>query len=180
MPSGLTEALLRKGAAVLAVNHYSGVEVSDQFTNFFCTYNRTKLQNRVRDLVTVCAGANLIDPRGPSPFQVTLTGTGQAGVWALLAAPAADAVVADVARLDTTDEQGFLAANLFCPGLLTIGGPEGGAMLSAPHPLLLHNTGTKFATARVQATYKVADAAGKIRIASNRLSDREIAEWVMQ
>jgi hypothetical protein len=179
-PRELAEAALKQGLAVFLVNRYSGIESSDQFANFYCTYNLTKLQTRVRDLATVCAAASSMDPRKSISFRVILAGTRQAGIWALLAAPAADAVVADVAALDTADEQAFLATDLFCPGLLSIGGPEGAAMLAAPHWLLLHNTGAKFATSHLQSTYKAASVSGRIRIDSSRLTDREIVTWLGQ
>jgi dienelactone hydrolase len=177
-PSGLTEAILQKGIAVLAVNGYSSAEPSDQFTNFYCTYNRTKLQSRVRDLLTVCASTETIDPRGPIPFRVALAGTGSAGLWALLAAPGAEAVAADAASVNSEGERALLAPDVFCPGLLAMGGFEAGPMLVPTHPLLVHNTGEGFTTRGIQAAYKVADASAKLRLLSTQVGDREIAEWL--
>jgi len=177
-PQGLAETILHLGQAVIQIDRFSGGEPSDQFENYYSTYNRTKLQARVRDLLTVCAAADSIDPRGVRAFRVTIAGTGHAGLWALLAAPGADAVVADAAALDTKDEQAFLATDLFCPGLLTIGGFMGSPMLVASHPLLLHNTGEKFATADLQAAVKAANADGKLKVYSKPLDDARIAEWI--
>ena len=78
------------------MDRFSTGDPPDQFANFYATYNRTELQERVRDLLTVCTAAGSgADPRGPRFFDVILWGTGHAGLWALLAAPAAGAVVAD-------------------------------------------------------------------------------------
>jgi len=115
-PNKMVESLLRHSLAVLKVNRFSSGEASDQFENYYCTYNRTKLQSRVRDLLAVCGAADSVDPRGPKPFRVTIVGTGHAGLWALLAAPGADAVAADAAGLDTSDEQALVAADLFFSG----------------------------------------------------------------
>lgn len=177
-PGKMAEAILRHGLAAFEVNRFSSGETSDQFANFYCTYNRTKLQSRVRDLLTVCAAADSFDPRGSRPFRVTIAGMGHAGLWALLAAPGADAVAADAAGVDMSDEQALLAPDLFSPGLLTIGGFAGGPMLAPSHPLLLHNTGAKFATADLQAAYKAAGAPDRLRVDSARLADEEIAGWI--
>jgi hypothetical protein len=176
-PTSLVQKLLAQGVASLVVDHFSMPEAPDQFADFYSTYNRTKLQNNVRDLLTVCAGASMIDPRGKIPFRVILAGTGQAGLWALLASQAADAVVADAAGLDASDEQQLLGANVFCSGLQTIGGFQGGAMLGAPHPLLLHNTGQNFPTSGISAAYNAAGGAGKLQTHASALSEDEIVNW---
>jgi hypothetical protein len=179
-PTGLAEAILAKGMAVLAVNRFSSAEPADQFTNFFGTYNRTKLQSRVADLLTVCASADSVDPRGPVSFHVALAGTGRAGLWALLAAPGVEAVAADGASLNSGDELEFLRPDLFCPGLLAMGGFETGPMLIPTHPLLLQNTGERFSTHGIQAAYRSAGASSKLSVHPNQLGDGEIANWLAQ
>jgi dienelactone hydrolase len=179
-PSPTAQALLGQGLAVLEINRFTSGEPADQFDNYYSTYNRTKLQSRVRDLLTVSTAADALDSRGPKPFRVTIMGTGRAGLWALLAAPGAEAVVADAASLDSSDEQALVVPDLFCPGLLTIGGFAGGPMLVASHPLLLHNTGSKFATADLQAAYAAAGNTSELRVARSGLTDEEIAGWLAQ
>ena len=181
-PAGLTLALLQHGCAVLQVLRYSTGNPPDQFANFYGTYNRTRLQARVRDLLTVCtaAGSPAADPRGPRRFDVVLWGTGRAGLWAILAAPAAGAVVADCDQLDVGSDQALLAADLFCPGIRNIGTCEGGAVLAAPHPLLLHNTGTNFATRTVRSAYRALKADRKLRVVAARLPDEELVRWICQ
>lgn len=150
-------------------------DATNQFGNFFTTYNRTELQRGVGLLVEHCYRANLERRKGT----VILCASGRAGLWALLAAPAADAVVADCNQLDVTSDEQLLEPDLFCPGIRNIGTFEGAAMLAAPHPLLLHNTGGKFPTDSIRAAYGALGATKKLRIESRKLSDDEIAEWIV-
>jgi len=180
-PTGLPLALLRSGLAVLMVERFSTGDPPDQFSNFYTTYNRTKLQERVRDLLTLCAAAgSAADPRGPRFFNVTLLGTGAAGLWALLAAPAAGAVIADCAQLQVASDEALLAPDLFCPGIRNIGTFEGGVMLAAPHPLLLHNTGTDFPTDALRSTYRAMGASDNVRVVAARLPDEELVRWITE
>ena len=181
-PAGLPLALLQRGLAVLTVDHFSTGDPPDQFANFYTTYNRTKLQERVRDLLTVCAAAGSVaDPRGPRFFKVTFWAPVVPASGRLLAAPGAGAVIADCDQLDVTSDQALLAPDLFCPGIRNIGTFEGGAMLAAPHPLLLHNTGAGFPDRR--AAFGLP---GSWARATNcawwppALPDEELVRWVLQ
>jgi len=177
-PEGLPLALLQYGLAVLVVDRFSTDSAPNQLANFYGTYNRTQLQERVRDLLTVCSVAGLsADPRGLRTFKVVLWGAGWAGLWALLAAPGAGAVVADCGQLDVTDDQVLLEPDLFCPGIRNIGAFEGGAVLAAPHPLLLHNTGTNFVTTAVRSAYRALGAGEKLRVVATRVPEDELVEW---
>ena len=73
----------------------------------------------------------------------------------------------------------LLAADLFCPGLRNIGSFEGGAMLAAPHPLLLHNINAQFSTTGISAAYKAAGAAGKFRSEPRVLSEKDQLKWIL-
>ena len=180
-PAGLRLALLQQGLAVLVVDRFSSGEPPDQFGNFYTTYNRTILQERVRDLLTVCAAAGSgADPQGPRAFDVTLLGTGPAGLWALLAAPGAGSVIADCNQLDVASDQALLAPDLFCPGIRNIGTFQGSAMLAAPHPLLLHNTGLAFPTDALRSSYRTLRASDKLRVVAARLPDEELVSWVLR
>jgi len=180
-PAGLPLALLQRGLAVLEVDRFSTGAPPNQFTNFYTTYNRTELQERVRDLLTVCAAASSsADPRGPHFFDVTLLGTGRAGLWALMAAPGAGAVVADCDELDVTNDQALLAPHLFCPGIRNLGTFEGSAILAAPHPLLLHHTGIHFPTDALRAAYRAVGANDKLRVVAAALPEDELVRWIIQ
>jgi hypothetical protein len=180
-PAGLPLALLQHGLAVVVVDRFSTGDPPDQFANFYTTYNRTKLQERVSDLLTVCSAAGSVaDPRGPRFFDVTLLGTGPAGLWAVLAAPGAGSVIADCDQLDVASDEALLAPDLFCPGIRNIGTFEGGAVLAAPHPLLLHNTGVTFPTDTLRSAYRAVGASDKLRVVASRLPDEELVNWILR
>ena len=168
---------LKSNLGVLTVDSFSSGPTPDPFRNFFCTYNRTEIQEHVRDLLTICAAANAVEPREAVSFRVTLCGAGRAGLWALLAAPAAQKVIADCDSLDASDESALLAPDLFCPGILALGGFEGVAALASPHPMLLHNTRGKFPTDSLRSVYAASGIGGKIRVSSERLGSAELAQW---
>ncbi len=179
-PLGLARTLTQQGMAVVLIDTFltgelarAGAQAKRQiFTNFFTTYNRTELQQRVQDLATVCAYAR-------RHFKsVALCGTGRAGLWTLMAAPVADVVVADACQLPAADDASLLAPDLFTPGLRRLGGFEGAAALAAPHPVLIHNTGSAFPTRWITDTYAAAGARKAARIEPAALPDEAIARWL--
>jgi hypothetical protein len=80
--------------------------------------------------------------------------------------------------LDSESDEVLLAQDLFIPGLRRVGGFAGAALLGAPNPLLVHNSANKFSTDALARTYHALDRADRMRIASGRLSDAEVAEWI--
>ena len=180
-PTGLAKECLERGLTVLLLDTFltgdladpAAAKLRDYFSNFFPTYNRTDCQERVQDLMTACAYARTV----PDTRNVTVCGVGRAGLWALLAAPAADDVIADCAELDSASDQALLAQDLFVPGLRRLGTFEGVAILAANHPLLLHDTGQAFATKAVREVYQNLHAADRFRAQTDRVSDAAIAEW---
>ncbi|MGC8074377.1 hypothetical protein ACP3W1_27830, partial [Salmonella enterica] len=78
-------------------------------------------------LATACASLRSL----PGVRTVTLIGQGKAGLWALLAAPAADAVSADCAQLDLTTDEALLTDELFVPCLRRMGDFYSSAVLAA-------------------------------------------------
>jgi dienelactone hydrolase len=183
-PGVLVKALLDKGQSVLLLDAFLTGERADPaaeaarktpFGQFFSTYNRTDLQERVQDLITACAYLRQIQGR----TRVALLGQGSAGLWALLAAPAADAVAADCAQLDLTNDDALMTDALFVPCLRRLGDFHTAAVLAAPHPLLLHNTGEKFtAAAWIDGVYKSLGAVPALQIAAGPQSDSVVAAWL--
>jgi hypothetical protein len=98
----------------------------------------------------------------------------------MLAAPAAGAVVADCGQMGVSSDEALLAPDLFCPGLRNIGTFEGGAILAASHPLLLHNAGGDFPTEAIRSAYRAIGASDKLRVVASRLPEAELVRWVSQ
>jgi hypothetical protein len=179
-PQGLAQQLVAKGNAVLVVTQYASEPTADPFANFFTTYNRTLLQERVRDLVTACALARSLARPPTAASRVVLCGTGRAGLWSLLAAPAADAVLADCDGFHAEDDQALLAKDLFCPNIRCMGGFDGAVALAAPKPLVLHNVGVRFATPLSRAAYRAERATSKLRIQTEPLSEAELLRRIQR
>jgi len=186
-PMGLADKLLKQNLSVLLLDTFLTGELADkkaagarkkQVNLFFTTYNRTDLQERVQDIVTACAFAKGSGKGGSRG--VIVCGSGQAGLWALLAAPVADAVVADCDELDLQTDAALVQPKLFAPGLRKIGAFQGAASLAAPHPVLLHNTGEKFSTAWLRDVYGAVKAKKSIRVESARLEDKALAKWIAE
>ena len=93
---------------------------------------------------------------------------------------AADALIADCAQFDSTDDRNLLAPDLFTPGLRKLGGFEGVAVISATNPLLLHNVGPKFTTSFIDRVYKGMHVPERFRQESAALSDDQIVSWIAQ
>jgi hypothetical protein len=177
-PAGLARALLDKAHSVLVVRKFSTAPHADQFANHFTTYNRTLLQERVRDLVNACRLEASLGFDTHVRQRVVLCGRGPAGLWALLAAPAAHAVIADCNALDWSSDDALLHPDLFCPGLRRLGGFETAAILAAPNPLLLHNVAEHFPHATIRAAYDGVNAGRSFSVRRERLSDDELVKWV--
>ncbi len=177
-PKGLAKKLIEQEVAVLLLDQFGTGQrtgpARDYATNFFTTYNRTDMQERVQDLLTACAFAQT---HGKGRH-VILCGTGRAGLTALLASPAAHAVVADCAQFDASDDRELLARDIFTPGLRKLGGFEGVAAIRATHPLLLHNTGGKFPTAYIRSVYQGNHAVEMYREEQAALDDEALAKWI--
>jgi len=182
-PKGLARKLLDKNLAVLLIDTFltgelaePGVKPRNYFTELFTTYNRTDVQQRVQDLITACA----FGQTHGKGRRVVLCGLGRAGLWAMLAAPASDGLVADCAQFDSTDDRNLLAPDLFSPGLRKLGAFEGVATISATNPLLLHNVGDKFTTGFISRVYQKMHVPERYRQEPASLNDDRIADWISQ
>jgi dienelactone hydrolase len=176
-PIGLARQFLDKGFDVVVVAYPARPANPAQTSILFTTYNRTRLQERVRDLVSICQGVK--DLHAPDTRRVVLCGCGRAGLWSLLAAPAADAVVADCCQLDVSDDQSLVDPDLFCPGIRNIGTFTGALILAAPHPLALFNVAPGFETSDLRSCYRGLHAEMKVRVESRSLKDDEIVAAVL-
>jgi hypothetical protein len=172
--STFTSNLVQRGVAALVIEEYSEIPTADQFANFYCVYNRTKAQHRVADLERACTFART----ELKAAEVVLCGQKAAGLWALLAAPAADAVVADCNALNVADESKLLAPDIFIPGLLRTRCFETAAVLAAPNRLLLFNTGSEFPTSDIERTYHGIGARANLQINPSIMETIELCNWL--
>ena len=177
----MAKKVLERGSSVVLFDAFltgelAGAERQARLDLFFTAYNRTDLQERVQDCITVCAFAQTHS----KSRRVILCGVGRAGLWALLAAPAADAVAADGDALDLASDEALLGRDLFTPGIRKIGVFAGAAALAAPHRLLLHNAGRNFATGLLRDVYAAAKAQKMFREEEARLPDDKLAQWLTQ
>ncbi len=178
-PTGLAGALVQRGFTVVIPELFQTgglyqkaiAEKRNYFTNFFTTYNRTDSQERAQDLVTTITYARTLGKK------VTLCGLDRAGLWAMLAAPAADVLVADAQAFSSENEQLLLADDLFAPNLLRLGGLDGIIALAAPKPVLVHNTGGRFVTKLTTEAY--AGDAEALRVERNRFDDLALVTWIL-
>lgn len=147
------ENLAQHGHSVLTITRFTPVP-TPHGEEHFLTYNRTFLQSRVRDLVQVLTSVAMLHPEASTPRRRLLWGSGAAGLWALLAAPAADATIADLEHWDLTDENLLTKPDYFCPGFLAMGGAITPALLAAPKPLMLVRPAGSFPISLLQQSYK--------------------------
>jgi dienelactone hydrolase len=170
-PRGLAKLLVERGFKILVLDVPANTP-ENQVDLFFTTYNRTFAQERVRQLVSACEWAKR------SGEKVILCGTGRAGLWSVLAAPAADIVVADCDQLDVSSNAALLEPDLFIPGLRKIGAFEGVATLAAPHPILLHNIGKSFSTNWLSDVYSASKGKEFFKADANELGIEAVANWI--
>jgi len=182
---GLAKELVHRGFSVLLPDLFLTGELADpdlaktrQYSEkFYLTYyNRTDVQERVQDLITACAFAKTY----VKARHVIISGADRSGLPVLLAAPAADAIVADCAGLDSSSDEALMAQDLFLPGIRNLGGFEGAAILAAPNPLLLHNAQNQFSTDSLSAGYSGASVINHFRKESARLSDADLARKISE
>ena len=172
-PIGLAEEFVKARYSVVLADPFRGSTNRNHLSKYFSTYNRTDLQEQVQDIITTCAFAQT---HGKGR-RVLLVGAGDAGLWCLLAAPAAQAVVADYGNF-TGEDARLMKADLFVPGLRRIGAFEGAAALAAPNPALVHNTGEHFKTQWLETAYAAAKSTDALRINHEAMDDAQIVKWV--
>jgi hypothetical protein len=135
----------------------------------FC-YNRPLLANRVQDILTVLAAA----ARHPEVRQVHLVGTGDAGVWTLLArGPAGvvvDRTVVDLQKFEFEQAAQVDHPNLL-PGALKYGGLDGLASLAAPARIRVHQATGEFPLLRAASEVQ----GGAVEFAEGPLSAELVA-----
>jgi hypothetical protein len=143
------------------------------WNNFFTTYNRTPLGDRVQEIVDALASV-----KAQGYARVDVIGVGQTGLWALLARalfPDAGRTVVDTAGFDNRDDRVYVR-RLYAPGLRRAGDVHTAALLAAPSALCLYNTQAVFQTDAIAAGYRALRA--PLRIEQGPLSPTVIVRWL--
>lgn len=161
LDAGLVRSLLDQGHTVYAIDAFgTGRNIDAQesdaprgSTHFFTTFNRADDAERICDIALALRHILSIDAQ-----QVRVAGLGVAGLWSLVAAAVLGPqerslrFVLDVNGFDTGASASYLK-HLPIPGLLRAGGLANAAALVAPHDLLLHNAGGRFASGVAEQAY---------------------------
>jgi len=172
----LIEPLNKAGHDVILVRCFPGGRQIPEKIKFFTTYNRTDTANRAQDILTTIA---YLKGRNPNA-RLNVVGLGEGGLWALLArgiAPAIDRMVIDAAEFDSSSDEAF-TKSMAVPGIRRAGDFTTAVTIAPLTPLLIHNTGNKFNTEKIEAVYKAFGKAGNFKSQSARLSDSELAAWL--
>ncbi len=191
-PTTAVQKLLEAGRAVVSADLFqtgefladdtkpaSPPKVNESFAGYTFGYNRPLLAERVHDILTVIGGLHWY----PHLTKQQLVGTGEAGLWVLLAR----AVAGDSIDRCATDLQGFgfstvttLSDPRMLPGGLKYGGIGGLAALAAPSPLAVF--GVKDVPAQeLSALKQVYQAAkGKLTLVNDSLSDEAVVAEILK
>jgi len=179
-PSPLAADLAKRGFLLLSVDTFQTGEARDPnrkaACHYFPTYNRTDDAQRVQDILTALAYLEA----AWKPAKITVVGQGMAGLWCLLARPFIKvkecAVAADAAGFDSAKDESYLE-KLYVPLLRRAGDFQSAALLAAASPLLLHNTGGRFASDAFKHAYGLHNASARLRVSDSEVSATEIAAW---
>jgi hypothetical protein len=172
----LIDLLNEAGHDVALVRCFPGGRQIPEKIKFFTTYNRTDVANRAQDILTAIAYLKGRNPKA----RLNVVGLGEAGLWALLArgvAPAIDRMVVDAAQFDSSSDEAFIKIAAV-PGIRRAGDFTTAVTIAPLTPLLVHNTGNKFNTGKIEAVYKVFGKADDFKTQSAKLSDSELAAWL--
>ncbi|HEY6401617.1 MAG TPA: acetylxylan esterase, partial [Blastocatellia bacterium] len=172
----LIEPLNNAGHDVAIVRGFPGGRQIPEKIKFFTTYNRTDAANRAQDILTAIS---YLKGRNPNA-RLSVVGLGEGGLWALLArglAPAIDRMVIDAAEFDSSSDEAFIKS-VAIPGIRRAGDFTTAVTIAPLTPLLVHNTGNKFNTEKIEAVYKAFGKAESFKSQSAKLSDSELIAWL--
>jgi hypothetical protein len=191
-PSPAVRELLAAGATVVSADVFLTGEfladdlkpapprkVDETFAGYTFGYNRPLLAQRVRDVLTVIAGV----AGYPQYTTLHLVGTGEAGLWVLLAR----AVGEEKVKRCVVDLQGFGFGKIaqmndprMLPGGLKYGGIGGLAALAAPGELILF--GTKETPPQELAALRQVyqSARGKLTVRDEPLTDDDAISAILK
>jgi dienelactone hydrolase len=172
------------GHAVVLVRPFLAGEPEEvakrQSAQYYTTYNRTVLAERVDDILTAVAYARRLSR------EVNLVGLEAAGPWVLLARPFAGQV-----RRTAADTAGWewpeslpQTHEMLLPGAIRFGGMRTIAALAAPEPLFLFNCGARGAAGaglelkHLQSAYRLANRERLLQTSEGLAAPPELVEWL--
>lgn len=185
-PIPLVTDLLQAKIPVLAIDAYAtgehllaarSVARESQAKNF-TTFNLPDLTLRVHDIISAL---NYLKQQG---FEnISLLGTGDAGLWCLLAAglapDLANQVICDVNQFENENDTAFLE-KLNISGIRKAGDLVTAAAMFAPRPLVIFNTGQQFKTTAIGAHYSLQNAPNAFIARETPLASGELLEILMR
>ncbi len=184
-PTRLVADLLAVGESILGVDPFltgaysaaDGKVIRDTNDRYFTTYNRTDAALRVQDIVTALTYLK----SQIAVSNLNLIGLGEAGLWCLLAAGFADVdrTVIDANGFDSDNDAAYLRT-LPIPSIRRVGDFRTAGTLVAPRHLLIHNTSTTFQTNWIKDVYRAVDAADRLRVEKEAISEADIAAWLTE
>ena len=182
-PTRLVADLLAAGESVLGVDLFltgahssaDGKAIRDTSDRYFTTYNRTDAALRVQDILTALTYLK----SQIAVSNLNLIGLGEAGLWCLLAAGFADVdrTVVDANGFDSDNDAAYLQT-LPIPSIRRVGDFRTAGALVAPRRLLIHNTSSTFQTDWIADVYRAVDAADRLRLETEAVSEEDIAAWI--
>lgn len=184
-PTRLVSHLLDAGGTVLGVDIFrtgahraaDGKVIRDTTNRYFTTYNRTDAALRVQDVLNAIAYLK----SQIAVSAINLVGLGEAGLWCLLAAgfAAIDRTVVDANQFDNNNDTVYLRS-IPIPSIRRVGDFRTAATLVAPRHLLIHNTINTFQTDWIADVYQAVDAADRLRVETESVSEEDIAAWLIE
>ena len=176
--------LVKADYTVLSLKLFPGGRQIPDKVKFFTTYNRTDEANRVQDILTAIAllKHSLMAYMGNEgqKASLSLVAQGNTGLLALLArglAPDIDRMVVDAAQFNSSSDEAFIKS-MAIPGIRRAGDFTTAVTVAPLMPLLIHNTGNKFNTEKIEAVYKTFGKAEDFKSQSAKLSDPELVTWL--
>lgn len=186
-PGKLIRGLLAAGRPVLAVDAFLTGEFIAQAglgarrergVHHFHTYNRPDVVERAQDILTALATVTV----RTGTARPDLAGLGEAGLWCLLAAAAAEGKVgrlaADLAGFDRSCDAEFIE-RLNVPHVRRAGDLVTAVALHAPRPLLLSNVGDGFDPAPMRAAYRAAGKPTALQVRRGPVSESAVLRWLL-
>jgi dienelactone hydrolase len=181
-PGPLASTLLSFGRHVLTIDPFMVAEAVPAETidraegiNYFSTYNKTRAAERVQDVAT--AVAYLLEATGAD--SVSVAAAGDAGLWALLAAPylPVSRLAIDGAMFPLEDEA--FVERLNVPLLRQAGDLPTAIALAAPTPLRVWNTRDELA-AWASRAYDAAGESGRLEVSTDPPGSDGLAAWLLR